>query len=186
MADRSLNPKFDEEFIFHIPDKTAASDITIDLVFIEKSSLHHHPVVLGVLTLSKHTDWFPVRKFWALLEEIPNIRHKDRFLFEGNVDEWLIVFSPTDFCLFNTSIANVLSARNTVEHYYSVLLIHLRIYNWYWENKHEFFLHSPLLGATIGHAYFERMCCCCWFIYYCTCKFRWPNSFIISQTMIVV
>jgi hypothetical protein len=52
---------------------------------LEKSSLHHHPVVLGVLTLSKHTDWYPVRKFWIDVEENPNIRLKDRFLFEGNI-----------------------------------------------------------------------------------------------------
>jgi hypothetical protein len=82
-----LNPKFDEEFLFEIPEQTAVSDVTVDLVFIEKSSLHHHPIVLGVLTLSKHTDWFPVRKFWNELEENPNMTLKNSFLFEGNVDE---------------------------------------------------------------------------------------------------
>jgi len=85
IADRSLNPKFDEEFLFQIPEKITISDITIDLIFLEKSSLHHHPIVLGVLTLSKHTDWYPVRKFWIDIEENPNTKLKDRFLFEGNI-----------------------------------------------------------------------------------------------------
>jgi hypothetical protein len=84
VADRSINPTFNEEFIFEIPEKTAISDVTVDLVFLEKSSLSHNPSVLGVLTLSKHTDWFPVRKFWAELEESPNIKLKNCFLFEGN------------------------------------------------------------------------------------------------------
>ena len=85
VADRSLNPVFDEEFLFRIPDKVAVGDITVDLIFLEKSSLHHHPIVLGVLTLSKHTDWFPVRRFWTDLGNNPDIRLKDRFLFEGNI-----------------------------------------------------------------------------------------------------
>ena len=85
VADRSLNPIFDEEFLFKIPKKIAVGDTTTDLIFLEKSSLHHHPVVLGVLTLSKHTDWFPVRKFWTDVDENPNVRLKDRFLFEGNI-----------------------------------------------------------------------------------------------------
>jgi hypothetical protein len=38
-------------------------------------------IVLGVLTLSKHSDWFPVRKFWINVEENPNISVKDRFIF---------------------------------------------------------------------------------------------------------
>ncbi|CAF3730563.1 unnamed protein product, partial [Adineta steineri] len=60
VADRSLNPIFNEEFYFKIPRKIAISDITIDLIFLEKSSLHHHhSIVHGVLTLSKHTDWYP-------------------------------------------------------------------------------------------------------------------------------
>ncbi|CAF2365201.1 unnamed protein product [Rotaria sp. Silwood2] len=87
VADRSLNPKFNEEFFFQTAEQTAVSDITVDLIFLEKSSLSHHPVVLGVLTLSKHTDWYPVRKFWADVEENPNIKLKNSFLFEGNVDE---------------------------------------------------------------------------------------------------
>lgn len=78
---------FDEEFVFDISEKVSVGDITIDLIFFEKSSLHHHPIVLGILTLSKHTDWFPVRKFWIDLEESPNLRLKDRFLFEGNIYE---------------------------------------------------------------------------------------------------
>ena len=86
VADRSLNPKFDEEFLFDIPAKAALSDFTVDLIFLEKSSLHQ-PAVLGVLTLSKHTDWFPVRKFWADLEENPEIKLKNSFLFEGNVED---------------------------------------------------------------------------------------------------
>ena len=84
VADRSINPKFNEEFLFEIPEKRAISDITVDLIFLEKSSLYHGPSVLGVLTLSKHTDWFPVRKFWAELEENPDITLKNSFLFEGN------------------------------------------------------------------------------------------------------
>jgi hypothetical protein len=88
VADRSLNPTFDEEFYFKIPEKTAVSDLTIDLIFLEKSSLHHHhSVVHGVLTLSKHTDWYPVRKFWVDIEENPDVRLKDRFLFERNIYE---------------------------------------------------------------------------------------------------
>ncbi|CAF3108997.1 unnamed protein product [Rotaria socialis] len=87
VADRSLNPKFDEEFFFQIPDKTAVSDITVDLIFLEKSSISSHPGVLGVLTISKHTDWYPMRKFWADVEENPNMKLKSSFLFEGNVDE---------------------------------------------------------------------------------------------------
>ena len=87
IADRSLNPKFDEEFLFDIPEQIAISDITVDLIFLEKSSLHHNPVVLGVLTLSKHTDWHPVRKFWNELEENPNVKLKSSFLFEGNLDD---------------------------------------------------------------------------------------------------
>ena len=87
IAERSLNPTFNEEFLFKIPEKIAVSDVSVDLIFLEKSSLHHHPTVLGVLTLSKHTDWFPVRKFWAQLEETPNVKLKNSFLFEGNVDE---------------------------------------------------------------------------------------------------
>ncbi|CAF3200056.1 unnamed protein product [Rotaria socialis] len=85
VADRSFNPRFDEEFLFQIPETITFSDTTIDLIFLEKSSLHHHPVVLGVLTLSKHTDWFPVRKFWMDVAENPGIRLKDRFLFEGSI-----------------------------------------------------------------------------------------------------
>ncbi len=70
------------------------SDITVDLIFLEKSSLHHHPpVVFGVLTLSKHTDWFPVRKCWIDMGENPNVRLKDRFLFERRIYEQL-------FCLY--------------------------------------------------------------------------------------
>ena len=84
VADRSINPTFNEEFLFEIPSKTAISDITVDLVFLEKSSISHTSSVLGVLTLSKHTDWFPVRRFWADLEESPNIKLKNSFLFEGN------------------------------------------------------------------------------------------------------
>ncbi|CAF0731079.1 unnamed protein product [Rotaria sp. Silwood1] len=87
IADRSLNPTFNEEFFFQMPEKTAVSDITVDLVFLEKLSLTHHPCVLGVLTLSKHTDWEPVRRFWTDVEENPNIKWKNSFLFEGNVDE---------------------------------------------------------------------------------------------------
>lgn len=87
IADRSLNPTFNEEFLFDIPEKIAVSDVTVDLIFLEKSSLHHNPVVLGVLTLSKHTDWFPVRKFWADLEENPDVKLKNSFLFEGNVED---------------------------------------------------------------------------------------------------
>ncbi|UJR23636.1 hypothetical protein I4U23_026621 [Adineta vaga] len=87
VADRSLNPKFEEEFFFQIPHKIAISDITIDLIFLEKSSLHYHPVVHGTLTLSKHTDWYPVRKFWSDIEENPNMKLKDRFLFERNIYE---------------------------------------------------------------------------------------------------
>ena len=85
VADRSLNPVFDEEFLFRLPDQVAVGDITVDLIFLEKSSLHHHPIVLGVLTLSKHTDWFPVRRFWTDLDKNPDMRMKDRFLFEGNI-----------------------------------------------------------------------------------------------------
>ncbi|CAF4175658.1 unnamed protein product [Rotaria magnacalcarata] len=85
VADRSFNPRFDEEFIFQIPETITFSDTTTDLIFLEKSSLHHHPVVLGVLTLSKHTDWFPVRKFWTDVAENPGIKLKDRFLFEGSI-----------------------------------------------------------------------------------------------------
>jgi hypothetical protein len=87
VADRSLNPIFNEEFFFQIPEKTAVSDVTVDLIFLEKLTLYHHPAILGVLTLSKHTDWFPVRKFWADVEENPNIKLKNSFLFEGNVDD---------------------------------------------------------------------------------------------------
>ncbi|CAF1455087.1 unnamed protein product [Rotaria sordida] len=87
IADRSLNPIFNEEFFFQTPEKTAVSDITVDLIFLEKSSLSHNPGVLGVLTLSKHTDWYPVRKFWADVEENPNMKLKNSFLFEGNVDD---------------------------------------------------------------------------------------------------
>ncbi|CAF0927111.1 unnamed protein product [Adineta steineri] len=87
VAERSLNPIFNEEFLFQIPEKTAVSDVTVDLIFVEKSNLYHNPAILGVLTLSKHTDWFPVRKFWADVEENPNVKLKDSFLFEGNVDE---------------------------------------------------------------------------------------------------
>ncbi len=87
VVDNSLNPKFNEEFIFDIPEKTAISDITVDLIFLEKSSLYQNPTVLGVLTLSKHTDWFPVRKFWITLEENPDIKMKNCFLFEGNDDD---------------------------------------------------------------------------------------------------
>ncbi|CAF1373911.1 unnamed protein product [Rotaria sordida] len=61
--------------------KIATSDITIDLIFLEKSSLYHHSIVLGVLTLSKHTDWFRARKFWINVEENPNITLKDHFIF---------------------------------------------------------------------------------------------------------
>ena len=86
-ADRSLNPIFNEEFIFEIPEKIAISDITVDLIFLEKSSLSNRPTVLGILTLSKHTDWFPVRRFWAYVEEYPNVKLKDSFLFEGNEDD---------------------------------------------------------------------------------------------------
>lgn len=86
IADRSLNPKFEEEFLFELPDKTAIGDITVDLIFLEKSTLYHNPLVLGVLTLSKHTDWFPVRKFWTDLEENPDVTLKNSFLFEGNGD----------------------------------------------------------------------------------------------------
>jgi hypothetical protein len=85
IADRTINPKFDEEFLFQIPEKLTISDITIDLIFLEKYTLHHHPIVLGVLTLSKHTDWYPVRKFWSDVEENPNVKLKDRFLFGGNI-----------------------------------------------------------------------------------------------------
>ncbi|CAF0894373.1 unnamed protein product [Rotaria sordida] len=85
VADRSFNPEFDEEFHFQIPKNIAVSDLTVDLIFLEKSSLHHHPIVLGVLTLSKHTDWFPVRKFWIDVAENPDTRLKDRFLFEGSI-----------------------------------------------------------------------------------------------------
>lgn len=84
VADRSLNPKFNEEFLFDIPENRAISDITVDLIFLEKSSLSHTPSVLGVLTLSKHTDWFPVRKFWNDLDDNPNITLKNSFLLEGN------------------------------------------------------------------------------------------------------
>ncbi|CAF0932270.1 unnamed protein product [Adineta ricciae] len=86
-AERSLNPIFNEEFLFQIPEKTAISDVTVDLLFLEKVTLSHNPAILGVVTLSKHTDWFPVRKFWADLEENPNVKLKNSFLFEGNVDE---------------------------------------------------------------------------------------------------
>lgn len=82
-----MNPTFDEEFLFRIPEKIAVSDVTVDLIFLEKSALHQQPRVLGVLTLSKHTDWFPVRKFWADLEETPDVKLKNSFLFEGNVEE---------------------------------------------------------------------------------------------------
>lgn len=85
VAERSFNPIFNEEFLFQIPEKTLVSDITIDLIFLEKSALHHHPIVLGTLTLTKHTDWFPVRKFWIDVAENPDIKMKDRFLFEGSI-----------------------------------------------------------------------------------------------------
>jgi hypothetical protein len=86
ITERSSNPKLTDEYFFQIPEKMTISDLTIDLIFRGKSSsLHHHAVVLGVLTLSKHTDWYPVRKFWIDLEENPNTRLKDRFLFEGNI-----------------------------------------------------------------------------------------------------
>jgi hypothetical protein len=68
-----------------MPPKTSISDITVDLICMGKTALHHHPIVFGVLTLSKHTDWFPVRKFWIDLEANPNMKLKDRFLFEGNI-----------------------------------------------------------------------------------------------------
>ena len=84
-ADRSFNPTFNEEFRFPIPKKTTVSDITIDLIFLEKPSLNYHPIVFGVLTLSKYTDWFPTRKFWTDIEKNPNMKIKDRFLFEGNI-----------------------------------------------------------------------------------------------------
>ncbi|CAF3422872.1 unnamed protein product [Rotaria sp. Silwood1] len=85
VADRSFNPEFNEEFHFQIPEKITVSDLTIDLIFLEKSTLHQHPIVLGVLTLSKHTDWFPVRKFWIDVAENPDTKLKDRFLFEGSI-----------------------------------------------------------------------------------------------------
>lgn len=86
VADRSINPIFDEEFLFDLPEKTPIGDITVDLIFLEKSTLYHNSSVLGVLTLSKHTDWFPVRKFWTDLEENPDLTLKNSFLFEGNGD----------------------------------------------------------------------------------------------------
>lgn len=89
LAERSFNPIFDEELSFALPVKVSLSDLTLDLVFLGKSSLHHHPIVLSVLTLSKHTDWFPVRRFWTELERNPNVRMKDRFLFEGRLFEWM-------------------------------------------------------------------------------------------------
>jgi hypothetical protein len=85
IIERSTNPKLKDEIIFQIPDNITISDLAIDLIFRGKSSLQHHAVVLGVLTLSKHTDWYPVRKFWIDVEENPNVRLKDRFLFEGNI-----------------------------------------------------------------------------------------------------
>ena len=85
IPERSSTPNLLDEIFFPIPDKLSVSDITIDLIFREKSSLHHHGIVLGVLTLSKHTDWYPVRKFWIDVQQNPNIRLKDRFLFEGNI-----------------------------------------------------------------------------------------------------
>ena len=85
VSERSSAPNLLDEIFFQIPEKLTVSDITIDLIFREKSSLHHHAVVLGVLTLSKHTDWYPVRKFWIDVQQNPNIRLKDRFLFEGNI-----------------------------------------------------------------------------------------------------
>jgi hypothetical protein len=85
IAERSLTSKLAGEVFFQIPENVTISDITIDLIFRGKLSLHHHAVVLGVLTLSKHTDWYPVRKFWTDVEENPNMRLKDRFLFQGNI-----------------------------------------------------------------------------------------------------
>ena len=70
---------------FEIPDNLTIRDITIDFIFWQKSSLHHHPIVLGVLMLSKHTDWYPVRKFWMDIEQNPNVKIKERFSFEGNI-----------------------------------------------------------------------------------------------------
>lgn len=87
LAERSFNPIFNEEISFEIPETATLSDLTLDLIFLNKSSLHHHPFVLGVLTLSKHIDWFPVRKFWSDLEENVDRRLRDRFLFEGKLDE---------------------------------------------------------------------------------------------------
>lgn len=86
VADRSSNPVFNEEFFFKIPKKTAISDTTIDLLFFEKLSISH-PIILGTVTLSKHTDWFPVRRFWAQLADSSNIKIKASFLFQGNVEE---------------------------------------------------------------------------------------------------
>ncbi|CAF1362228.1 unnamed protein product, partial [Didymodactylos carnosus] len=83
LAERSFNPNFNEEFVFRLPAKTAISDITIDLLFIEQSPLQHNLTPIGILTLSKHTDWYPVRRFWAEVEQTPNVRHTDKFIFEG-------------------------------------------------------------------------------------------------------
>lgn len=88
-SERSFNPTFNEEFLFQMPSKTSIRDVTVDLICLGKTSLHHHSIVFGVLTLSKHTDWFPVRKFWLDLEANPNMKLKDRFLFEGNIYDWL-------------------------------------------------------------------------------------------------
>ena len=85
VAERSVNSKSSDEIFFQIPQNVAVSDLTIDLIFRGRSSLHHHAMVLGVLTLSKHTDWYPVRKFWIDVEENPSTTLKDRFLFEGNI-----------------------------------------------------------------------------------------------------